>query len=141
GERALHAARGMTGNGALVGVLALLDRHGERRALAVTEHRRLLAGDLEIVLESTGVRHLERDLAGLRLLGRELEAEVERRHLDGRRLRLARRTEDGRSGESNSNRDRSEHDREPTNCHQKASTERSYDPCAHKVSAICISHL
>src|SRR5262249_34934779 len=66
GEGALHAAGRMARHGALVGVLALLDRHGERRALAVAEHRRLLAGDLEIVLKLAGVGHLERDLAVLR---------------------------------------------------------------------------
>src|SRR3954454_3953958 len=107
----------MAGDGALVGVLALLERRGNRGALAVTEERRLLAGDPEVVLELTGVRHLEGDLAGLRALRRELEAEVERRHLDGRRLARSRCAEDGRSGDSNSGRDHSEHDRETTNCH------------------------
>src|SRR5206468_10532005 len=107
GEGALHPAGSMARDGALVGVLALLERDGQRGALAVAEQRRLLPGDREVVLQLAGVRDLEGDLAGLRALGRELEAEVERRHLDGRRLGLSRSTEDGRGGDSNSGRDHS----------------------------------
>src|SRR4051812_23473663 len=75
GEAALHAEAGVARHGAQVGVLALLDRGRDRGRLARLEHRRLLAGDLEVVRDLALVGHLEGDLAGLRALGGKSEAE------------------------------------------------------------------
>src|SRR4029453_2921866 len=97
GERALHARCGMTGDGALVRVLALLDRDGERLRLVLAEQLRLLARDPEVVLEAALVRDDEGDLAGLRAFLREREPErVERADLHRGDLRLAARSKHGR---------------------------------------------
>src|SRR3954447_22811096 len=98
GEDALHARGRVTGDSAAVGELALLQRHGQLRRLAVLEQRGLLAGDLEVVCELALVRDDERYRAGLDRLGRKCELErVERSDLHGRARRVRARGERGHS--------------------------------------------
>src|SRR5438094_1573937 len=84
-ECALHAELRMAVDGADVRELPLLERDGERRSLVVGELRRLLATDLEVVLERALVHELEDDLPVRRCLAREDELVLLRGHLDGGR--------------------------------------------------------
>src|SRR5207247_3034865 len=85
-EDALHAELGMAVDRAHVGVLALLQGDGEHGRLAVPEDFRLLARDLEVVLEGALVRDLEGDLAVRRRLARQDELVLLRGDLHARRL-------------------------------------------------------
>src|SRR3569833_1208633 len=85
----------MTGDGARVGGLALLQRDRELRALARVQERRLLAADLEVVRKLAGVLDRERDGAMGRRGLRQLELELRGGHGDRRALRLRVRGECG----------------------------------------------
>src|SRR5262245_46403379 len=78
----------MSGNGAQVGVLPLLQGDDELRGPAWPDQRRLPAVDTEVVQDVANVLEDEHHLAGLRdRLGREPQEELAAPDLDGWRLR------------------------------------------------------
>src|SRR3954468_9412534 len=97
-QLALHAAGAMAGDGAVEGVRALLQGHGDGRGTALADHLTLVAPDRYRVPEAGGVAHPKRDLALLGMDGLDVEREplLGRAQLVGMSQRTLRRGAVGR---------------------------------------------
>src|SRR5436190_12185607 len=95
----------MARKGAEVLVAALLQSHFQAGRLAGADQRRLLPGDLEVVLRVALVRELEDDDPVMRGLRREREVEVCGLHLHSRRRRRLRVREGDRGRTESSDQD------------------------------------